>query len=308
MTTAAPRALHRPLGLVILGHPITQSRSPVFQNAALAAMQIPLHYDARDVPPQALADVLNECRSQQLGGNVTIPHKEMVAAHADQLTPRAARAGAVNTFWTDRGRLVGHNTDIAGVEATLMALAPAGLKAPVVVLGAGGSAAAVLIAVSEQQGSRHVPLHMVVRTPDRANALIARLGLSATVHVATPDQLAGSAALPPALATACRHAQVIVNATPVGMRDNDHPIALSLLGRGTAVFDLVYRAHGTAWVQEALALGHVAEDGLRMLVEQGAAAFECWCGVTAPRAVMWEALGHTMPPATRARVIQPAAS
>lgn len=285
-----PTANTVPTGLVILGHPIAHSLSPVFQGAALAACGFTQRYDRVDTPPATLDATLADCRQRGLGGNVTVPLKELVAARAARCSAVAARAGAVNTFWFDNGELIGHNTDVDGVLATLDALVPSGELGSVVVLGAGGSAAAVLVALSAR---RVDSLAMVARPPARAATLLAR------------TQVSGQALAPdaPEVTPALRNAGVVINCTPVGMLDEQQPVAVSRLGPRTAVFDLVYRATGTAWVHAARASGRPAEDGLRMLVEQGAAAFRCWFGVDAPRETMWHALGAPVPPVHRPRDI-----
>ncbi len=287
-----------PRGLVILGHPVAHSLSPLFQGAALAHAGLAVAYDRLDVPPAQLDAALDALRAQGVAGNVTLPHKEAMASRADRLTQRAHRAGAVNTFWWDGGTVVGHNTDVDGVRATLAALAPAGIRGPVAILGSGGSAAAVLVALAELGVT---DVHLLARTPARAAALASRVGVRAAVHAFDVDgerdanrPTADSAAL---LAAAA----LVVNTTPVGMQDRRQPVPIDSLGAHTRVFDLVYRREGTAWVAAARARGLTAEDGLRMLVEQGAAAFETWFDRPAPRAVMWSALGVPMPAPDRAR-------
>lgn len=270
-----------PRSLVLLGHPVAHSLSPRFQQAALDAAGLDARYVARDVPPEALAEVLRDARAQALAGNVTIPHKEAVAAACDVLTPIARRAGAVNTFGIDaRGRLVGHNTDVRGAECAIAAVRPAGPDGATVglehavVIGAGGSAAAVLLAL-EALGAARITL--VVRTPARARALVDRLALGPAVRIVR-EAVDASASL-------------VVNATPLGLRDDDPwPVAPHRLPAGCAVLDLVYRPGETTWVRAARARGHRAEDGLRMLVEQGAAAFAWWFGVPPDRAAMWRVL------------------
>jgi hypothetical protein len=108
--------------LVLLGHPVRHSLSPRFQNAALRAAGIPLAYEALDVHPDALGNVLIQLRSENAAGNVTVPHKAAVAAACDRQTGTAIRTGAVNTFWCDGTRLVGDNTDVAGFRAPPSAL------------------------------------------------------------------------------------------------------------------------------------------------------------------------------------------
>ena len=259
---------------MLLGHPVAHSLSPRFQNAALRAAQIPLEYEALDVPPDALDAVLAELAESRASGNVTIPHKEAIAARCTRRSPLAERCGAVNTFWHDDGALVGDNTDVGGVDAIASALlGEARAGARVALIGAGGSAAAVL-AAAERWGSATVRLYN--RNVERAHALASRFGGSVEVVDTIERALAG--------------ATLVVNATPVGLHDEEHPVPLDALPSDAAVFDLVYRAKETAWVRAAREAGHRAADGEGMLVEQGALSFERWFGIEPDRDAMWRAL------------------
>ena len=288
-TGVEPMARIRPAALGVLGHPVAHSLSPIFQQAALDTCGITLRYVATDVPPATLPDhLLSLCRSGW-AGNITVPHKEAVAALCTDCTPAARRVGAVNTIWSDSaGRPVGHNTDLDGVRATVDALLGDAPVEHAVILGAGGASAAVCVAIAERlTGS----LSLVARTADRGERLLERLGLAGRVAQAgtgMADRCLGDATL-------------VINATPVGLAGNDHPVPLARLARSTRLFDLVYRREGTPWIRSARAEGFVAEDGLRMLVEQGAAAFSCWFGMAAPRDVMWGALGLSTPAAAAPR-------
>jgi shikimate dehydrogenase len=270
-------------GFVILGHPVAHSLSPIFQNAALEAIGAKQRYERLDVPPSSLRAAFDLLRPHRIVGNVTIPHKEAVAQFATQLTPPAAHIGAVNTFWWDGNDLVGHNTDVTGAEASIAALCPGGVSGPVVVLGAGGSAAAVLYALAQREVQE---VHVVARDTARAEALLARLGIAGTVHAFDLSTLVQSV---------LHDAALVVNCTPIGLRGADHPLPLHAVGPNAALFDLVYTAQGTDWIRTAQSAGRRAEDGLRMLVEQGAAAFEVWTGQPAPRDVMWRALSVPAP-------------
>ena len=278
------RAAQRPSRLVIVGHPVAHSLSPLFQSAALRAAGIPVPYDREDVAPDRLSVALARLAADGAGGNITIPHKETAAELLSRCTPVAARVGAVNTFWTEHGALVGHNTDVDGAVATIRALLPGDRgeprDVPVVVLGAGGSAAAVLVALHDLGLHR---ITVVARTPLRAQALSERLSIP--VRIVTND----------AADDAARSASLVINATPVGMRDDAFPMAVESLPAHCAVFDLVYRAGLTPWIAACREAGLRAEDGLRMLVEQGAAAFETWFDMPAPREAMWRAL-NVVPP------------
>ena len=268
-----------PRALVLVGHPVAHSLSPRFQQAALDAAGLGVHYVARDVEPAALAAFLRTARAEGVAGNVTIPHKEAVAVACDRLTAIARRAGAVNTFGIDAaGRLVGHNTDVAGATRAIRAVGDVA-NTHVVVLGAGGSAAAVLLAL-EALGAARITLS--ARSPERARALVTRIAPAMPVRVCAHDALA-----PDELADA----SLVVNSTPLGLRDGDpFPVAPDALAPAGAALDLVYRAGETAWVRAVRASGRRAEDGLRMLVEQGAAAFAWWFGVAPDRQAMWSVL------------------
>ncbi|MES2521128.1 MAG: shikimate dehydrogenase [Gemmatimonadota bacterium] len=268
-----------PAALVLLGHPVAHSLSPQFQNAALEACRLPQRYTAVDTAPDALPALLAQLARDSLSGsgtagNVTLPLKELVFGAAAHTSALAQRVGAVNTFWFDDGALYGHNTDVAGVERAILSLCPDGIAGvPCAVLGAGGSAAAVLVALQTLGAG---PITMWSRTPARVRTLSSRVGVAVT---AVPD-----------LADALRPAQLVVNATPVGLHDDAMIVQPPMLPADCAVLDLVYRRGETAWVRACRAAGVPAQDGLRMLVEQGAAAFECWFGIEAPRDVMWRAL------------------
>lgn len=267
----------RPSRLVILGHPVRHSLSPRFQNAALRAAGIPLVYEALDVEPADLERTLLELRDSDAAGNVTIPHKERTAAICDTLTPDARRAGAVNTFWVEDGLLVGDNTDIGGFAAAVTALlGHTPTNARIALLGAGGAAAAVLCAASTWPGCR-VAIHN--RTASRAHVLSARQPEACEVVTSALD--------------AVRSAQLVVNATSIGLQDDAMPVSVEALSDGCAVLDLVYRPGETAFVLAARERGLRAADGLAMLVEQGALAFERWLGIDPDRKVMRSAVENS---------------
>jgi shikimate dehydrogenase len=261
--------------LVLVGHPVAHSLSPALQNAALRYVGLPIVYEALDVSPHALADVVRRLIAARAAGNVTIPHKEAVASHCARLDGVAERVQAVNAFRVAAdGALEGTNTDVAGFDALAREAGALRAGARVALLGAGGSAAAVLAALERWSGAR---VALFNRTSTRAIALASRFPIVETV-ASTPAQ-------------AVRDATVVVNATSLGLHTGDQfPIAIDELRPGAVVLDLVYRPGETAWVKSARQRGHAALDGFCMLLEQGALAFEWWLGIAAPRDVMREAL------------------
>lgn len=242
--------------------------------AALRAAGLPITYTALDVRGDELAHLAAALCADGAAGNVTIPHKEAFAALCARTTPLAARVGAVNTFWCEDGALVGDNTDVGGFDSAVRALiGPPPSPCAVAVLGAGGGAAAVLAAAAIWPDAT---VRLWSRTRERADALAARFGSRVEVCADRQETLFG--------------ATLVVNATPVGMLSEEMPVAVDRLPAGAAVVDLVYARGGTAWTRAARAAGHPACDGLPLLVEQGALAFERWFGITANREAMRRAV------------------
>ena len=260
--------------LVLLGHPVAHSLSPRFQNAALLAAGLDISYQALDVPPDHLAHALADF-GRGVAGNATVPHKETLAARCAVRSRLAERIGAVNTFWhAADGALVGDNTDAGGFDIAVRTVIDADHAPVVALLGAGGSAAAVLAAVAAWPDAR---VRVWSRRAERAAALARREpAVAATAR---------------SLAEALDGATLVVNATPLGLAQADpHPVSLELLPRHAAVYDLVYTPARTAWVRAARRAGHAAEDGLGMLVAQGALAFARWFDREPDRRAMWAAL------------------
>ncbi|HEY2851634.1 MAG TPA: shikimate dehydrogenase [Gemmatimonadaceae bacterium] len=265
--------IKRPKRLVLLGRSLGHSLSPIFQNAALQQAQLPLRYETLDIPASAIDGTLEELSAQDAAGNVTVPYKQDVFARCDRLMDSAKRAGAVNTFWFERGELVGDNTDVAGFDAAARELLqgePAGLT--IGLIGAGGVAGAVLAAI---EGWRESKALVSNRTTERARALCARF--SSVAQLSDVDCIA-------------READLVVNATTVGLRDDALPVDPARLRPSAAVLDVVYRRGETAWVRAARSRGLRARDGLLMLVEQGAVAFERWFGFAPDRDAMWRSM------------------
>jgi shikimate dehydrogenase len=259
---------------MLLGHPIAHTMSPLFQNAALQRAGLALKYEAFDIAPAKLEDAVRRIREIGASGNVTVPHKETFAALCDTLTPIAARVGAVNTFWVDDGALIGDNTDVGGFEEAVADAFGANRDwQRVALIGAGGGAAAVAAAVERWSGCS---VAVWSRTAERAARLAERF---------TQVQHA------PSLAAALAGAQLVVNATPLGLQADDaFPAPIHELPSRVCVFDLVYVRGETVWVRAARAAGYPAADGLGMLVAQGALAFERWFGEAPDRGVMWAAV------------------
>jgi shikimate dehydrogenase len=244
----------------VIGHPVAHSRSPALFARFAAANGIALTYEAIDVPPDELAATLARWRTlpEFVGCNVTLPHKERALALADRVEPAARACGAANVLTHDGDALVADNTDVAGVEAALAQHGVALHGARVAILGAGGAARAVAEAARRSGAAR---ITIAARDIDRAAAVAAEFGAFACALDGVP------------------HADVYVNATPVGMQGQSQ---LSLLPpdapQGAAAFDLVYVPEDTPFLIDARARGLRTIAGTTMFVAQAAATFERWFG------------------------------
>lgn len=261
--------------LALFGYPLSHSVSPAMHNAALAELGLAdWQYEAVPVPPEGLAEAVGRLRGAEYGGaNVTVPHKQAVVALIDGVTPVAHAIGAVNTIVKQDGRLIGHNTDAAGLLADLYAFNVHLSKRPALVLGAGGSARAVVAALAGMGAQ----VRVMARRAEQAEALRGVAPLQAFEWT------------PLGLLAASDNVALIVNTTPLGMTpktDASPWLAGMPFPPGAFVYDLVYNPADTLFVRQARADGLRASTGLGMLVEQGALALELWTGRSAPRGVM----------------------
>jgi len=279
--------------LGVMGDPVRHSLSPAMHNAALEALGLDWVYLALPVAAPDLATVVAALEALDCRGlNVTIPHKQAVAALAAELSPLAQRLGAVNTLVRrPGGGWLGTNTDVEGFLAPLRAGERPGQRA--VVLGCGGSALAVLAGL-EQLGFNSIAV-----AGRNANALAA-LQAGCRDWLPALEPLAWTTADDEQLLRALAQADLVVNCTPVGMASttdpmaaNRSPLAAAALDRlrpGSGVYDLIYTPRPTALLRGAAERGCRTWDGLEMLVQQGAAALRLWSGRdTVPVAAMRQA-------------------
>jgi len=263
----------------VIGSPIDHSLSPVMHTAALRALHLDALYAPFKVPKRFIRPMLRGLVLAGVEGlNVTVPLKEAVVPLMDRLDVTARATGAVNTIVIRNRRMTGYNTDGVGFLLALKELGWRPTPCRAVILGAGGAARAVAWELARIPGSR---LIVANRHVERARALVRWL---ARAH---PRVRARAV---PLSAVALEDADLVVNATTVGMRASDRPlIDLGRLRRGAIVYDLVYHRQ-TALVREARRRGGVAANGLSMLLYQGAASLRLWLRRRPPIGVMRRAL------------------
>jgi shikimate dehydrogenase len=287
------QSLTPPAQLSVFGDPISHSKSPLFQNAALRSCGIAMQY----VKIHARADELSAAlralpAAKFLGANVTITHKAGALAVVDEADDYARRSRAVNTVVVEGAKLVGFNTDGPGLLRALREEFYVDLRdMRVLLLGAGGGAGrAIAVQCALESCERLV---LVNRTFEKASALAQEL--SAYFR---SDRLVGPAerleAIPfeeRSLRQQLAKTDLVINATSVGMKRTDPPlIPAGLLTPNLMVYDTVYASGKSRLIEDAEAAGARAANGLSMLLHQGALSFEIWFGRAAPLEVMRAAL------------------
>lgn len=253
-------------------------------NAAFQALGLDARYEAVGLAARDLPGAVAGLRAADVyGANVTVPHKVAATALMDELTPQAQAVGAVNTVLNREGVLVGHNTDANGFARALRE--DAGYDAEsrdVVMLGAGGSARAVGLALLRAGAT----LGVHNRTHEKAAALVATLGRYGEVGLVKATDLD----------RAVLRASLVVNTTSVGHETyapGVSPLRSGVLPREMVV-DIIYRPAETPLLKAAADAGLKTQNGLAMLVYQGAEAFTLWTGQDAPVAAMFGALRRAL--------------
>jgi shikimate dehydrogenase len=248
----------------VVGDPVEHSLSPVIQQAAFDYLAIDATYSAIRVESNGMKSIIEDLRIGRLSGvNVTMPHKHLAFELVDRVEGDAGLAESVNTLARSGDEVVGCSTDISAIRAEWSRKElPVG---SVLVLGAGGAAAAAMVALNGME------IYASARQPSSLEELFGRLELDATI-------VPWATAVPGA---------VVVNATPLGMRNERLPTGL--LAQSEGLFDMAYGALPTPAVIAARTLGQPVVDGLEMLVAQAAGSFEAWTDHPAALSVMLEA-------------------
>ena len=271
--------------LSIFGDPVAHSASPPMQNAALRSGGHHLQYVRIQVTSEELSQALGNLGSYDfLGTNLTIPHKQAALDFIDEISPEARLMGAINTVAVRNGKLHGFNTDGPGFAAAIREEFDTGLgDLRVLILGGGGGAGRAVSVQCALSGSSEI--FVANRTLEKAELLSEEIAEKLGVNI-TPISLDSEA-----LANALEGVDLIVNATPLGMKSGDpSPLPDGILKKTHLVYDTVYSGGIPALIRQAGAAGARCANGLSMLLHQGALAYEIWFNETAPLEIMREAL------------------
>ncbi|MFH1800351.1 MAG: shikimate dehydrogenase [Candidatus Omnitrophota bacterium] len=288
----------------IFGYPLSHTLSPAMHEAAFCRLGIDAHYIVLESTPVDFKKLMRRSSKLSLSGfNVTVPFKETVMKYLDSIRPEARAIGAVNTVFKQGRQWIGTNTDMEGFLRAIMkegGFRPSGKKA--VILGAGGAARAVVYGLS-RAGIREILIADCF--PQKARK-IARKMRKLFKQVGYHAVAAGTSEVKEAL----QKADVVINATPIGLRSQDPKVVpeswipqagrvqVTLRGRASKkasygpkfFMDLIYNPAVTPFLKMAKKKGHRTLNGLGMLLYQGARALELWTGRKAPAGVMRRAL------------------
>jgi shikimate dehydrogenase len=281
MTDARTASDESPLArYAVIGNPVAHSKSPAIHARFAAACGQVMTYEALLAPLDGFRACVQQFRAAGgLGANVTLPFKVEAFDLADELSPRAQAAGAVNTLRFDAGRIFGDNTDGIGLVTDIRDNAGFDIAGKrVLLLGAGGAARGAVLPLLQQNPSRIV---IANRTPANAQALVrqfadVRQG-QGKIEAQSFEALSG-------------RFDLIINASSASLQASLPPLSVQLLDQTTLAYDMMYAAQPTVFMQWASQIGASVRDGLGMLVEQAAQAFELWRGVKPDTATVYAAL------------------
>jgi len=240
-------------------------------NAQINELGLDYVYLAFEVHPDNLEKAVQGFRALDIKGiNVTIPHKETIIKYLDEIDPISEKMGAINTIKNDNGYLKATNTDAAGAKKSLIDAGFTIEGKNIVFIGSGGAARSIAYILSED--AKKIVLTDIVeeRAVKVAKEITKNMGANVEGKLASDKVLAGE----------IKHADLLINATPIGMypKEGDSPISKDLLHQELFVFDVIYNPMKTQLMKEAAEIGCKTLSGLDMLVNQGVIAFEWWTG------------------------------
>lgn len=259
----------QPMITGLTGNPLGHSLSPALHDLAFKELKVPGRYLSFPATDDELGELMDLVRELKVRGlNVTIPHKEKVMRHLDEIDPLAKRVGAVNVIVNEKGKLIGHNTDVTGLEKALLTAGADPKGKSVLVIGAGGAARACC-AVLERRGAQ---TWITNRTPSRAQEVARDFSARVASYTDAPKM----------------DFDMLINCTPLGMEGfpGELPIDPRVFRAGQWVVDLIYNPEKTPFLAEAEARGAKTLSGMEMLIYQATDAFEAWTGLRPPYEVM----------------------
>jgi len=259
----------------LIGDPVEHSLSPQMMNAAFSTYKLDARYMAFKVRVEDVSLAIGAIRALNFAGvNVTLPHKSTVIPYLDEVTPLAKKIGAVNTISNVRGHLKGTNTDFSGFIRSLKKLNFTPKNKVIAILGAGGSARALVAGLADAGASR---LIINNRTAERAEKLVTEFSQF------FPETKLEAVTLQTIKETTL---DLLVNTTTVGMFSSGLPVDIMECREISILADLIYSPRKTSLIKQAEKMGIPSLNGIGMLLYQGCESFTFWTGKKAPEEAM----------------------
>jgi shikimate dehydrogenase len=266
----------------VIGDPVEHSLSPAMQNAAFQKLDLDCVFLAFKVSQSQVKDAICAMRALGIEGfNVTMPNKKVVIPYLDQVDESVKFIESVNTILNSKGKLCGTSTDGSGAKEALGENGVVLKDKKLVLLGGGAAARAIAYTLAGEVEN----MLLISRNPERTTPLIE------AIREKTHRQVLTHSLSNDILESSLREADILINATSVGMRPNinESLVKPQWIKRDLIVLDIVYDPHETRLAKDTKAAGAHVIDGLEMLIYQGAASFEMWTGKIAPVEVMRQA-------------------
>lgn len=271
----------------VLGHPIKHSFSPLMHNLSFDLLELDYIYLPFDVPAANLKDSMKGIRALGIKGfNVTLPLKEKIIEHIDELSEEASIIGAVNTVVNDNGTLHGYNTDVNGIAVSLKNQRKKFAGKEAAVIGGGGAARSVIYSLI--RNFKVEKINLINRTVQKAESL--RDYFESKTHY---DNFTIHELVPPDVVEVINGSDLVVNASSIGMfpEIDDTPTSIEQsFKKDQVVFDVVYNPVKTKFLKIAESAGATIVSGLDMFVEQGKKSFELWTGEEMPSDKIYQTL------------------
>lgn len=263
----------------VIGDPIDHSLSPNIHNAAFRELNMDCTYIAYRVPKNELAAGIESLKKINISGfNVTIPHKIEMMKYLDSVDEDCSIIGATNTVAIENGKLKGYNTDMEGFLEPIKKRNLSIKNSKVLLLGAGGAARAIAAGCVKEKADQ---ITIANRTLENASSLIQFIHkLGGSANASTLNGIKNNVA----------EYNFIINATPIGLKNESSPISTENINEKCTVYDIIYRPMNTDLIVKSKKKGANIIYGYEMLLGQASIAFKIWHGIDAPYDAMKKAL------------------
>ena len=244
---------------LVIGNPIEHSLSPKLHNYWIKQNNINASYEKKLISENDIGNIISKVKSEEIAGiNVTVPFKNKTVPFVDILTKEADQTKSINTIYFEKGKTIGHNTDIAGFELGIRSYGYNIEKKNIFILGAGGVVPSIIVALKKMK-ALNIFLHN--RTLDKAEALKDRFNY---IKIIENNEIP-------------KHIDMIINATSLGINKDDKiDLDYEKIGSNKFYYDIIYNPPQTNFLKQAKIFGNNTENGKMMFIYQAHQAFSIW--------------------------------